>query len=462
MQQRLQARAAVATVPARQPLAPSPMLERTLYVRERASAEKPDLPKLATLGLLHMGQYFPQALAGVTLPFLLRKEGLPLEMFWLLALPTVPRGLKWLIALLVDNHGSARFGRRKSWILPCTIIGASAYLLLAFVPPSLAMLHVVVSTLVAKSFVMAAQDVAVDAYAAEAMTPAERPLGTAIINFLAVLGTIVGSGAVALVARFGWQATMIAASTLLLLAALPALLRAEPVPPAATRARQARGERASLRRALARPEARMVLPCMAVFGFGAAFLQSMLGPFFADKGVSLTQFGIVGLFAGVLGTGIGALLTPWLVARIGLARTAMVGLGGILPIQGGALAMVAWMPGVPPLPALVGIGALVFISLTLYDTCVGISRFQWVSVAQAGTDYSLQSSVLNLGGWAAGSTAGLLVAHVGWVLFFPLAALFVVCGGLLYLHVLPQVDALVLARAPDEGGQPTASGREAD
>lgn len=436
--------------------APLRQEDSTLPPSEPATASPRDLPKLATLGLLHMGQYFPQALAGVTLPFLLRKEGLPLEMFWLLALPAVPRWFKWLIALLVDNHGSARFGRRKSWILPCTLIGASTYLLLAFIPPSLATLYVLVATLVAKSFVMAAQDIAVDAYAAEAMTPAERPLGTAIINFLAVLGTILGTGAVALVSRFGWEATMIAASTLLVLAALPALLRAEPAPPAASRARQARGERASLRRALTRPEARMVLPCMAVFGFGGGFLQSMLGPFFADKGLSLTQFGIVALCAGVLGTGIGALLTPWLVARIGLARTAMLGLGGILPILGGALGVVAWLPDVPPLPVLVCVGALVFVALTVYDTCVGISRFQWVSAAQAGTDYSLQSSFLNLGGWLAGSVAGVLAAQVGWVAFFPLAALFIVCGGVLYLRVLPRVDALVLAHSTANDGQPQA------
>ena len=423
-----------------------------MQLRDPASAAKPDLPKLLTLGLLHMGQYFPHALAGITLPFLLRKEGLPLEMFWLLALPAVPRWLKWLIALLVDNHGSARFGRRKSWILPCTLIGASTYLLLAFIPPSMATLYALVATLVAKSFVMAAQDVAVDAYAAEAMTPAERPTGTAIINFLAVLGTILGSGAVALVARFGWQATMIAASSLLLLAALPALLRPEPAPPAASVARHARGERASLRKALLQPEARLVLPCMAAFGFGGAFLQSMLGPFFADKGLTLTQFGIVALLAGVLGTGIGALVTPWLVARIGLARTAMAGLGCVLPIQGGALALVAWLPGLPPLGVLVALGALVFVSLTVYDTCVGISRFQWVSPSQAGTDYSLQSSLYNLGGWLAGSVAGVLAGSLGWVLFFPVTALLIVAGGLLYLWVLPQVDALVRARADAHEG----------
>ena len=53
-----------------------------------------DYPKLVTFAVLHMAQYFPAAFAGVALPFLFRKEGLPLDMFWLLALPGYTRFLK--------------------------------------------------------------------------------------------------------------------------------------------------------------------------------------------------------------------------------------------------------------------------------------------------------------------------------------------------------------------------------
>ena len=46
-----------------------------------------DYPKLVMLAVLHMAQYYPAAFTGVALPFIFRQEGLPLEMFWLLALP---------------------------------------------------------------------------------------------------------------------------------------------------------------------------------------------------------------------------------------------------------------------------------------------------------------------------------------------------------------------------------------
>ena len=154
--------------------------------------------------------------------------GLPLEMFWLLALPGIPRGLKWLMALVVDNYGNNRIGRRKSWIIPCTLVGACAYAVLALIPPSLTAVHIIVGVLVFKSFVMACQDIAVDAYAAESMNDAERPVGTSLINFLGAIAGVMGSGAVALVDMFGWPMTMLAASGLMLFAALPAIIRQEP------------------------------------------------------------------------------------------------------------------------------------------------------------------------------------------------------------------------------------------
>ena len=90
-------------------------------------------------------------------------------MFWLLALPTYPNSFRWLISIAVDNFGNERFGYRKSWILPCTLVGALAYSVLAFVPPSLSVVYLIAGILVFKAIVMVAQDTAIDAYAAEAM-----------------------------------------------------------------------------------------------------------------------------------------------------------------------------------------------------------------------------------------------------------------------------------------------------
>ena len=413
------------------------------------SPPEKDHPKLVMLGMLHMAQYFPAAFTGIALPFLFRKEGLPLEMFWLLALPAIPRWLKWLIALVVDNYGSARIGHRKSWIIPCTAIGAATYAMLAWIPPTVSAVHLIVGILLAKSFIMAAQDIAVDGYAAESMTDDERATGTSIIGFLGTLANVSGKGVIVLVGIFGWLRAMLAASALMIAFAAPAIIRREPPPPAATRRRHARGERASLMKALRRHESRYILPYLSVFGFGAGFFGSMFGPFFADKGLTTTEFGILYAVATLAGSGLGALATPWLVERIGMRRTAMIGVAA-LPVEGFIFGALALYPGLPILPTLTFVVAILGFVTSIYSFVVNNSRFRWASKAQAATDYSMQSSVWNFGLWAAGSTAGFLAADVGWAIFFPIAGCLAGAGGVLYVVMFDRIEAIVRRRERDE------------
>lgn len=408
-----------------------------------------DLPKLLSIGVLHMAQYFPAAFTGVALPFIFRQEGLPLEMFWLLALPAIPRWLKWLIALVVDNYGSARIGYRKSWIIPCTVIGTLSYASLAFVPPSVTAIYPIIAILLFKSFVMAAQDIAVDGLAAEAMTDAERPIGTSIIVFLSLLAGVLGAGAVAIVELFSWQTTMIAAALLLLGAALPAIIRPEPPPPPASRLRRERGERPDLLKALRRHDSLLILPYLFAFGFSGAFFTTMLGPFFSDLGLTLTEFGVVSVMSIIAGSGLGAVITPVLIYRFGMRITALMSLL-TLPLEAIIFFYLARTDLIPPMPLLVALIALVAFCTSIYTFVVNNSRFRWVSKAQAGTDYSMQSSLWNFGIWAAGSVAGFVVAAAGWPQFFLIAASVSFCVGMYYVLNFDRIEQLVVAREAAE------------
>lgn len=410
---------------------------------------KKDYPKLATLSVLHMAQYFPITFSGVALPFLFRQEGLPLEMFWLLALPSFPRWLKFLVALVVDNYGNERIGRRKSWIIPCTIIAAGLYATLAFFPPTLDSIYIMVSILVFGAIIMSAQDIAVDAYAAEAMQDHERSVGTAMINVLGSVSSVVGAAAVALVDVFGWETTMFAASALMFVAALPAMIRKEPAPPRATLERLARGERPDLIKALKREDSRYILPFMFMFGFGQLFFTTMLGPFWSDQGMTLTQYGVLAPAAAITGGLMAAMTTPWLIERTSMRITAITGLV-ILPVEAAVYCYFAMLDALPPLWILIVTVALLSFSTSLYMYTVTISRFRWVSKSQAGTDYSMQSSLWNLGVWAAGSTAGLVAGQFGYVVFFPVAALVTVVGGLFYVVKWQDIENRVLKREAEE------------
>ncbi len=423
------------------------------------AVEQKDYPKLVTLAVLHMAQYFPAIFTRVALPFIFRKEGLPLEMFWLLALPDLPRWLKWAMALVVDNYHIKKIGRRKTWIIPCTLVGALAYAILAFIPPSLVVVHVIVGILVFKSFVMAAQDIAVDAYAAESMSDAERPVGTSLINFLGAVAAVFGSGAVAVIEKFGWTPTLLAASALLIFAALPAIIRREPLPPEASRQREARGEKPDLLKALKRRDSYYIMPFLFLFGFGGTFFLTMFGPFWADKGLTLTEYGILAPIAGIAGGALAAVSTPWLIGRFGLRTTAIIGVAA-LPVEATIYCIYAAMPELPALPILILSVSLLAFATNLYSYAASISRFRWASKAQAGTDYALQSSVWNLGVWAAGSTSGLVAAIFGWLYFFPIAAVVAAIGGVVYVLMFDRVERLVVEREQEELGVPSDSGKE--
>jgi MFS family permease len=411
--------------------------------------EGKDHAKLVMLGVLHMAQYFPAAFTAIALPAIFRQEGLPLEAFWLLALPQIPRGLKWLIALVVDAYGHPRIGQRKSWIIPCTAIGALLYVLIAFIPPTVAAVYAIVGILLLKSFIMAAQDVAVDGYAAESMTDHERSTGTSIIGFLAFSGTMIGVSLVSAVDAFGWSRTMSLAALLLAAAALPAILRPEPPPPEASRIRRERGERPSLLEALRREESRFILPFLFLFGFSGSFISYMFTPFLVDRGLSLTQIGVLLPIAAFLGTAVGAVLTPVLIARVGLKVTGLIGLA-IFPIEGAVLGVFAPRPELPALPIFIAAVALVGCGTSTFMFVVNNSRFRWASKAQAATDYSMQSSIWYFGIWVSQSLAGFIAAQSGWATFFVIGAALATAVAACYVLMFDHVERLVQARERDE------------
>ena len=413
------------------------------------ATQKKDYPKLISLGVLHMGQFFPVTFTGIALPFLFRQEGLPLEMFWLLALPAVPRWLKFAIALVVDNYGSERIGHRRSWIIPCTIVAVLTYTLLAFIPPTLNNVILIASILVISGFIMAAQDIVVDAYAAESMTDAERPTGTSIINFLAGLAGVLGIVAVALVERYSWTTTMLAAAGLFLFAALPALIRPEPPTPRARQIREAKGQRPSLLAAIKRRESLYILPFMFLFGFGHQFFLSMIGPFWADHGISIETFGIIAATGTIAGGMLAAITTPRLVERYGMRVSATVGLC-ILPLEAGVYMYFDQLQQLPSLWVILPTVALLSFSTAIFLYTATISRFRWVSKAQAGTDYSLQSSMWNLGLWAAGSLSGLVAGVFGYAIFFPVAAVATLSSGLFYVIFWQKIENMVREREAAE------------
>ena len=176
---------------------------------------------------------------------------------------------------------------------------------------------------------------------------------------------------------------------------------------------------------------------------------------------ALTQFGILAPVSAIAAFGAGAVATPFLVARLGMRRTALLGIA-LVPLEGVFFAALALMPSLPPLPVFAAIFAVLGFGTSVYTFVVNNSRFRWVSKAQAGTDYSLQSSLWNFGIWVAGSLSGFVAGAIGWAAFFPFAALLTTGFGIFYFVMFDRIEALVRQREAEEIGLETeAAAREA-
>ena len=208
------------------------------------------------------------------------------------------------------------------------------------------------------------------------------------------------------------------------------------------------GQNPSFLTVLKQRDSLFIMPFLFMFGFGPAFLGSMVGAFWADHGLSIEEYGILSATA----TGAGGLLAassvPWLVNRIGLAKTALISMV-FIPVQA-LMYMYFSVLGIPAWSLL--LPSYVFIAwvVSFYGYAASISRFRWVSKGQAGTDYAVQSSIWNLGVSSGASLSGFAVAFLGWTNFFPLAALILLIGGIYYVVMFERIELTVYRREKEE------------
>ena len=370
--------------------------------------------KLLVIGGLVMAQNLPAMFVNTLVPALMRDLGLPLDMFYVFTLAGLPIWLKWLWAPMVDRTGSARFGMRKSWLLPTTFLGVCVYASLGLVDPSIDAIWIIVGILALKTLVMSFQDVAVDGYTVENLARGERGYGAAATQMAGILGTLGASaGLMALYEVWGWTPTMLLASVLLLVFSLPALIRQEPPPAPEKEYRLRRVRDESVWRStmtafghfLRRRESKLVITVIFAIGALEGFYQTLFGAFLVDGGLSFADIGMVfgvGLTVGGLA---GSVVASWFLGRYGVKSALILAAFGMVT----GLALIVALTLREELTfgwTLVTIGATVFLSMPLAIT-FSACRFRWASKAQAGTDYTIQSALYlgskGLGGAAKGA-----------------------------------------------------------
>ncbi|MEM1229605.1 MAG: MFS transporter [Pseudomonadota bacterium] len=398
---------------------------------------------LVTVASLSFANTVPRTLAGILLPAIYRQEGLPLAMFSVFAIPLVVSPLRLLWAPWVDRYGSQSFGRRKSWILPCTLGAAAVFLVAGFVTPTLENLWWIIALLVCAYLFLATQEIAVDAYIVEGLLAAERgPGATARIlgEEAGQMLTIAGLMTVYFLA--GWQMAVSLAAGILVALTLPALLRPEE-PVSRVESRQ----RPSLADFAARRENFWIIGVIGAAAIAPGLASAVISPFLVDLGLDIRQIGLVlGLTSSAGPIVAGLTLTPWLRRGRTLAEAARIQLF-LAPFSGLAFLALALLAEPGPLAVGITVFAASFIStpglIFLYT-----ARLNWTSKGQAGTDFTVQEAAyVVFRGILPGSIGGPIAALLGWPGFFAFMGLVGVCGFASFVASLPGIDRRVAARS---------------
>ncbi|MCH9687075.1 MAG: MFS transporter, partial [Deltaproteobacteria bacterium] len=300
------------------------------------------------------------------------------------------------------------------------LTSAFVLLALALADPAQSLTWLLVGVLLT-NLLAATQDIATDGLAVDLLQHHERGLGNGVQVAGYRVGMIVG-GAALLVAfeHLGWAWTFGGAAVLMLLATVPVWRFREPARPAQPTAAPA-SVLDALRRFLGDPRRRRWLVVLALYKSGDYLGTSMLRPFFIDRGLGLTDLGVLMGAAGFSAGLLGALLGGAAVGRLGRRRALLV-FGTLQAISVASYALVttttgAWLYAPVIFEHLATGMATAVLFTMMMDRC---------RPDHAATDYTLQASVVVLASGLAAALGGTTAQLLGYGPNF-------VLGGLLSL-----------------------------
>jgi MFS family permease len=281
--------------------------------------------RIAWLGALYLVQGLPFGFQANALSALLRDQGVSMTHITLTTALALPWSLKALWAPFVDRHSSARFGRRRSWIVPMQVLLALAMTAAASTPvtpdPTLLLVAILLMNLFA-----ATMDIAVDGLAIDLLEERELGAGNAaqVVGYKA--GMLAGGGLLVWASErlgVGWSGLFLAMAAVVGVVLAVTLAVDEPalVAARASRAGPGAGEpvhvslRAilgALRAALSRPDAGWVIALLLTYKLGESLIDPVFNPMLVDQGMSRADIGLIvgtyGMTASIAGSLGGGLL----------------------------------------------------------------------------------------------------------------------------------------------------------
>ena len=278
------------------------------------------------------------------------------------------------------------------------------------------------------AFLSASQDIVIDAYRVEILTPEQQGPGAAMIQTgyrIAML--VAGAGALMIADRAGWFAAYATMAALLAVGMLVFIFGPEPPLPAENPRAAQMSRWDALRDWLAtavvgpfkdfmlRPLWPVILLFVLGYKLGEAMAGVMAMPLYISLGFSLSQIAAVSKLVGFVATIVGALVGGIVTARLGVIRALI--LCGLLQ-SAGNLFYVLQAVGGHRLDYL----ALCVAAENLTGAMAGAALVAYLSdlcsPAFTATQYALLSSLSAVGRTMVASSGGVLADKLGWVPFF--------------------------------------------
>jgi PAT family beta-lactamase induction signal transducer AmpG len=421
--------------------------------------------RVQLLGLLSVSSGMPLGWVFNSLQFFLVDLGIKKSTIGLLSGVSLPWTLKFLWAPLVDRYALPWPGRRRSWIVVGQLALAGAFgVLAAFAwralearqagqPLEKAALLVGALAL-AVAFLSATQDIAIDAYAVEALHRDEQgPVSGLRIMYYRIGMLVAGAFAVSASDWLSWPVVFLLLGGLFAAFVTVTLAAPEPDVPAPRPRSLGSAVVEPFRTYFSRADAIPIALFLVFYKFGDNMGGTMVNPFLKDLCFSNAEAGgavkVIGTVATIAGSALGAAA----MTRMGLGRALWV--FGLL--QAGANAVysvaalsravpldVAQCAALPPLDAVTR--ALTYLAIAseygaqgMAAAAQGALLLRVCDKRYSATQFALLSSLFGLGRWAAGLPSGILVERLGYPLFFVGCATLAALPGFYFLSRIAPV-----------------------
>lgn len=395
------------------------------------------------VALLGFAAGLPLALSGATLAVWMADRGMDVQTIGLLSLAGLPYTLKFIWAPLVDAVDvpvlSARFGRRRGWLIASQILLMAAIVFLGTRDPVAAPLAIGLGAVLVAA-ASATQDIVIDAFRIESLAGEEQAAGMASYVAIYRVGMLAsGAGVIGLAAWLEaegvpheavWAIAYAAAAALVLVGMTAVLVAREP--PAApdvaaghvggigTLRRVLETARGAFAEFLSRDAAVAVLAFVVLYKLCDALAGVMTAPFILSLGYDKATYAGVVKGVGLVATLAGGFAGGALAGVMTLGRA--LWLGALL--QMGSNLVFVWLgtvsPSVPALTAAIvvenvtgGIATVIFVA---YISALCGAR------AHTATQYALLTALVAVGRTLLASMSGYGAAALGWPLFFLMTA----------------------------------------